>query len=322
MDKDLTQKICLSDDERYADLVNGLLLQGEPLISANDLQEMDSQSTPKLWLQKKMRRYRQQYRDLIRKTAFGVNFALIGIENQEQVHYLMPLRVMEYDAAEYEKQAIRIRKKARKVKGLSGAEFMSGFRKNDRLYPCITIVLYYGEQRWDGSKELHGLLDFTDIPEKLRRYINNYYIFVFEISSFDKTDIFQTDIKQIFDFIRCSKDKNKLKELVQNDAAYQEMEEAAYDMIAACTDAEELLGMKKYYGKDGRVNMCRGLKEWLEDERKEGRQEGKTELLTVIIRKKIRKNLTLDMIADDLEEDIEVIRPIYEKAKEEMGIKS
>ena len=31
--------------------------------------------------------------------------------------------------------------------------------------------------------------------------------------------------------------------------------------------------------------------------------------------------MTLDMIAKDLEEDIEVIRPIYEKVKQEMNLK-
>lgn len=40
----------------------------------------------------KRRKYRQRYRDLIKKAAFGVNFIVIGVENQEKVHYLMPLR--------------------------------------------------------------------------------------------------------------------------------------------------------------------------------------------------------------------------------------
>ena len=39
MDKDLVAKECLSVDERYADLVNGLLLNGEQRILPTDLQE-------------------------------------------------------------------------------------------------------------------------------------------------------------------------------------------------------------------------------------------------------------------------------------------
>ena len=60
----------------------------------------------------KGRKQKAKYRDLIRKVAFGVNFAVIGIENQEEVHYLMPIRVMSYDAAEYERQASVIKKKS------------------------------------------------------------------------------------------------------------------------------------------------------------------------------------------------------------------
>ena len=33
----------------------------------------------------------------------------------------------------------------------------------------ITIILYYGEEEWDGSRDLHGILDFQDIPEQIRR---------------------------------------------------------------------------------------------------------------------------------------------------------
>jgi len=31
MDRDIREKNCLSDNERYADLINGLLLEGEQL---------------------------------------------------------------------------------------------------------------------------------------------------------------------------------------------------------------------------------------------------------------------------------------------------
>jgi uncharacterized membrane protein len=74
-------------------------------------------------------------------------FADAGIENQEEVHYLMPLRVMSYDVAEYERQASVIKKKVRKMKGIKKAEFLSGFLKENRLQPCVTLVLYYGQTR-------------------------------------------------------------------------------------------------------------------------------------------------------------------------------
>lgn len=273
MDKDLVKKECLSDDERYADLLNGLLFYGEQKVQAADLQEMDSQLSLSMWLRKKTNRYRQLYRDMIRRTAFGVNFALIGIENQELVHYLMPLRTMEYDAAEYEKQAAGIRKRVKKMKGISNAEFISGFRKTDRLYPCVTLVLYYGED-WDGARSLHDVIDFSDIPDGLKKYVNDYPIHIFEVLKMENTEVFRTDLKQIFDFLRYSKDKAGLRELVENDKAYQEMAEDAYDMIAVCTNEERLISVKKYHGEDGKVNMCQAIREMLADERLIGLEEG------------------------------------------------
>ena len=39
----------------------------------------------------------------------------------------------------------------------------------------------------------------------------------------EDTNAFRTDLKQVFDFIRCSEDKEKLEELIKADAAYQTM---------------------------------------------------------------------------------------------------
>lgn len=270
MEKDLTKKSCLSDNERYADLLNGTIFRGRQVLCAEDLSDMDSQTG--MWgrsfLQGKWK-HRQKYRDLIKKAALGVGFAIIGVENQDEVHYLMPLRNMGYDTAEYERQAANIRKRVRKRKGISKAEFLSGFTGDSKLIPCITLVLYYGKD-WDGSLDLHGLLDMQDIPEEMKPYINNYAIHLIEVRKLRNTDVFQTDLKQIFDFIRYSEDKKKLKELVENDPVYQEMDEAAYDMAVTYANSEELIAVKKYHGKGGKVNMCKAIREMLEDERLEG----------------------------------------------------
>lgn len=182
MEKDLLQKRYLSDNERYADLINGFLFAGSRIVTAEHLTEMDSQTGlgGMSGLIVKGKRKRQKYLDLIRKAAFGMNFAVIGVENQTEVDYLMPLRVMSYDVGEYEQQAARSRKIIRRKKGIGSAEFLSGFTKDSRLKPCMTLVLFYGEH-WDGSQNFHGILDFKDIPEKLRDMVNDYQIHLLEI---------------------------------------------------------------------------------------------------------------------------------------------
>ncbi len=194
---------------------------------------------------------------------------------QEEIDYALPLRVLCYDAGEYEKQAERIRKDVRSNrKGLSAGEYLYGFRKGSRLLPTVTFVLYYGEKEWDGAKDIHGLLDFTDILKKLREKIANYQIHVIEVRKLVDTGIFKTDVRQVFDFIRFSKDKGRLKDLMNNDLSYAYLEEDAYDMVALYAGEEEMFKIKEKHKKGGKVDMCQGLREWMEDERNAGLEEG------------------------------------------------
>ena len=313
MDKDAVNKRYLPDNRRYADLINGFVFHGEQAIQPETLMDMDSQNG--MWhtaLEKensgndekpavrKAGRHgrgsrRKGYRDLVRKAAIGINFAVIGIEKQEEVHYLMPLRIMGYDVAEYERQAAVIGKKMREQGAgvISSAEFLSGFKKDSRLYPCITLVLYFGEE-WDGSHDLRGIIDFTDIPEKLKGMVNNYHIHLLDVRKLENTDVFRTDLKQVFDFIRCSQNKKKLRELIEGDNAYKEMDEDAYNMIAAYANVSEMDYVKKGNRKKGKVNMCEALEEMIEDGRKEGIKRGQDRINSLNLK------LTQDGRMDDL----------------------
>lgn len=276
MEKDLQEKGYLCTPERFADLINGVVCGGKEILRPSDLTEMDSQTG---YLRTSGRRGRQtsqkgpRYRDVIRKAAFGINFMVIGIENQEEVNYLMPLRCMSYDAAEYERQAAVIGNRVKRRKDITSAEFLSGFTKDSRLHPCVTLVLYYGEN-WDGATNLHSILDFTDIPEELQEKVNDYRIYVCEVRKFDKTEVFQTDLKQVFDCIRYADDPDKLYELTTNDAVYQELDEETYDVIAEHIKTVELLKTKEYNGEGGKVNMCNAIAELIQRGRMEGLSQG------------------------------------------------
>ena len=277
MIKDLTTKRCLSDNERYADLINGAVFGGRQLLQPQNLSDRDSHAILRRGKASgRKKSCRSRCHDLIKKAAFGVNFAVVSLEDQDRVHYLMPLRNMAYEAAEYDRQAEAIRRQVQELPDVTEEEFLSGFRKDNRLWPCITFVLYFGED-WDGSRDLHGILDMRDIPEELRAYVNNYPIHVIEVRKFEDTDVFRTDLKQIFDFIRFSRERDRLLTLIRSDPAYQEMDEAAYDMVSAYVNEEGLIEMKKYQGKDRKVNMCKALEDMRADSREEGRKEGREE---------------------------------------------
>ena len=279
MRKDTGWKGFLSDDARYADVINGIGCKGEQVIKEEDLQEMDTQ-TGMFRGSKFIHRFSQlgkgnvKVRDCLRKVAFGTNFAIIGIENQETMDYSIPLRNMSYDVDAYERQAKKIRKETRKkYNGLSAGEYLYGFKKDDKLLPAVTFILYSGSKAWEGPKTLHEILDFTDIPEGLKEMVADYQINLVEIRELEDTSVFKTDVKQVFDFIRCSSDENALKELVEEDDYYKNMEEDAFDVAVQYTNATELIEAKEYYEKDGEVDMCKALTDLIENGRQEGRQE-------------------------------------------------
>ena len=309
MVKDVGWKEFLSEDERYADVINGIGCNGEQVVKKEDLQELDTQTG---FLRKILhsRKGNTKIRDCLRKVAFGTNFAIIGIENQETMDYSIPLRNMSYDVDAYEKQASKIRKEVRKFhKGLSPGEYLYGFRKEDKLFPAVTFILYSGLKPWDGPKSLYDMLDFTDIPEELKQLVSDYKINLVEIRKLKDTSVFKTDVRQVFDFIRYSNDKYALKKLVETDDYYKNMEEDAFDVAVQYTNAMELIEAKEYYEKEGSVDMCKALTELIED----GKQEGKDEKLKELVEKKVKKGFSVPEIADMLEESEEKIKEIVEQ---------
>ena len=131
-----------SDNERFADLVN--VYVGKDLLNASDLSEKDSQVIAKAGKEQKITTS-GKYRDIIRKAAIGMDFILIGIENQTEVNYAMPIRTLMYNAMSYDEQLRNIIKQNKRRKGLTSAEFLGGFRREDKVVPVFTIVLYRPE---------------------------------------------------------------------------------------------------------------------------------------------------------------------------------
>ena len=95
----------------------------------------------------------------------------------------------------------------------------------------------------------------------------------------DLTEVFHTDVKQVFDFIRCSEDKKKLVELVENDVYYTQMDEEAFDVVAKYTNSKELIKAKEYLLEGGKRNVCKAIRDLMDDSREEGIEQTKRTLV-------------------------------------------
>ena len=87
-----------SQNERFAQLLNGWLFRGEPHWKAGDLRDADRRQDGK---SRKGRAYRHKYRDLYKELDDAMVHLFIGAELQEYVDYAMPLRIMDSDVLSY-----------------------------------------------------------------------------------------------------------------------------------------------------------------------------------------------------------------------------
>ena len=92
------------DKERFADLFNGYVFQGEQIVKPEDLEEKDSESSIIIQSKNSTSKGVQKYRDIAMHWKKGAALTILAIENQDKVHYAMPVRTMLYDGLSYADQ--------------------------------------------------------------------------------------------------------------------------------------------------------------------------------------------------------------------------
>ena len=177
-EKDITQKMLERHNDVFSDIVNVLLFGGKKVVEEEALFDAVTDSVLKI-----DKRVRIQDRDVAKYWKDSqINIALFGLENQTTPNKLMPFRVISYDGTEYGKQ--------------SRTENI-----DKKKYPVISLVLYLGfEQKWLYPKSLLGIID---VDEKLKPYVNDYKINLFEIAYLDREiiDSFKSDFWILADYL-------------------------------------------------------------------------------------------------------------------------
>lgn len=202
-------------------------------------------------------------------------YVLLGIENQDSVHYAMPVKNMIYDALAYAEQvrkAAASHKKAKDYKNHSPGEYLSGFYKEDRLVPVITLVLFFSAEKWDGPMSLHDMLEVDD--ERILSLVENYRIHLIAPAYLIEEDLtkFHSSLREVLAFIKCSTDKQQLEKLVKNNKRFTALDRNAAMVINACTSAEFKINPKQEV-----VDVCKAIAEIRDEGRTEGFAEGRIE---------------------------------------------
>ena len=272
---DIYMKRWLSDKHRFADLINGSLFQGKQVFLPNHLKESSPEQTLILRKPNGEDISIQRYRDIMMMAEDGTRIVVLACENQDEIHYAMPVRGMLYDALNYTEQISQIRKIRRENKELeNSSEFLSGLKKSDQLTPVITVVFYYGEKEWDGTQDLHGLLGLNAKEyELLKKYIPNYRINLIDPRRLNHDLCFQTDLQLVFGMLEYRKSKEGLQEYMQTNKKYfGSIDEDSYNAIRVLLGSGQQLPEANQ--KSGGIDMCKALDDLYQDGVKEGIKTG------------------------------------------------
>ena len=227
-EKDITEKILEDYNDVFADIINGLLFQGEQRVLPEALENISVHSQYKADDEK----MHELERDVAKYwKEKEVQLAVCGIENQSRIEKNMPFRIIGYDGAAYRSQLQQERSK---------------------ILPVVTIVLYFGTDRhWRSGKDIKSLME---IPTGLDEFVSDYQIKVFEVAWLSEEQIsrFRSDFRIVANFFV---NKRKNKNYIPDDPTeIQHVDEVLKLLQVMTGDAR----YKRIFGKkkEGVHSMC------------------------------------------------------------------
>ena len=229
MKNDSVTKDYMNQSTIFADAFHFLLYKGEPVIRPENLSALDPTETGIIRFtndegKQEQIKTIQKYRDLLKAAVImtdeNTTYLILGIENQNLVHYAMPVRNGLYDFLQYDSQIRQIAQKRRMQKdwnNIESGEYLSGFRKEDRLIPVITLVIYFQPTPWDGPITLSQM--FREYPPQIRKYMADYRINLIEPAALTEEELgqFHTELGMILKFLKRANDKDSMHKLMHEE---------------------------------------------------------------------------------------------------------
>ncbi len=205
---------------------------------------------------------------------------ILACEIQDKVHYAMPVCGMLYDALSYTDQMREIWEHLdeEERKSVDGAEFFSRFRKEDALYPVVTLVFYYGKEAWDGSLELYDMFKISGEADmdSIKEFVANYKVKLVDVSRIKDLSIYQSDLREVLGLVRCRENSKEMFDYANaNKDFFESVDYETVNAIGAMVQGgEKYVKMIKDSKKEEKVNMCKALEDLWEDGVKTGEARG------------------------------------------------
>lgn len=271
----------------FADAFNQFLYHGDQKIDPTQLTELDTTEIVIPYGGGGAGVPEQKYRDVLKllyaMTDGRTAYCVVGIENQSEIHYALPVKNGVYDflqlshqvseAASAHRQAMKESKSKeadnpQEKEEPTDGEFLSGFWKTDRLIPVITLVIYFGSDSWDAPLSLKEM--YSDVDSAILAHAPDYHVNLIAPAEMSDMEIneFYSNLREVMLYIKYSKDKKTLNKIVKEDIKFQSMERQAAEVINIVTGSK-----LKYPQGKGDVNMCLAIQQMREESKIEGAVE-------------------------------------------------
>ena len=251
----------------FADAFNYLLYNGRQVIKPDTLKPVDTTEVIVPYgngAKTPVQKYRDNMKIWAAMQDGKAIYVLLGSENQSNIHYAMPVKDMLYDSINYAAQVDSARQSYKSFKfdedgvriSLTQSEFLSGFRKGDKLIPVITAVIYFGAEEWDAPMSIHEMLN---VREELLPFIPDYRINLIapanipdsHFSTKESAGRFHTGFGTLMQVIK-HQNEIGVADILSN---APKIDEASADMIAEVANIK----FEKSVDEKGEVDMCKGM---------------------------------------------------------------
>ncbi len=292
-EKDILEKVLADYNDVFADIVNVLLFDGEQVVNPDDLETVKDRSQYKA-----DGRVHEQERDVAKRLKdSNATIALFGFEHQTAAERYMPIRQIGYDGQSYRAQLLK-----------KGSDHI-------HLHPVITMVLYFGTERWPYSQHL---TDHLVIPERFRAYVSDYEMKnLFEISYLtpEQVSMFKSDFRYVADYFvqkRMTHDYHPGPDIVRH-------VDETLKLMSVLTGDRRFEEVVSDLPNEKGVNMCeildrvenRGIEKGLIKGKQEGIALGKLEGMTQIYYTEM--HYSADQIAQKLDKPVDQIQALIQQ---------
>ena len=198
---DKAAKAFFEKPEIYADVINIVFYKGEPVVSEDNIVELDPSEGVK-------------QRDLLRRVRAGKNHRLhmyIGLEIQCYHDDIMPVRSFGYDIRRYEHQLRNLKNRKQLVFDTDQKHHIL----KKRTDPVVTVTVSLCREKWKGNT---NLLDMTGVKDMdIRKLIPDPRLLLLDPYTMEDAliDKCRSELKYVLYLVKYRKNVKKYKELMK-----------------------------------------------------------------------------------------------------------